>query len=265
LKKSWAGSELISFAKAYAQVASSKAVFAYESVEEFILAAERRIHIHGKRDALVLDAGTVGRLPRMFNEAVDDVACGIDDHGTCFAYVSAAQFVRIKPLLDRVISLTVLPPLPAAPKDSNRKVLAQGFLVEIAMNKAQPRGVVAIFDATQIMPIEKVGLDLDSPAIALINKAINEDTSVEGVKRTTVKRDAFVRHEEWPGLIALLGLSYDALTSLTPETIHDECSRLKLEKERLDAELREEDDAGVVFRRMQAAKEAFADKEKPRA
>jgi hypothetical protein len=253
-KKHWAGSELISFAKAYAQVASSQAVFAYESVDEFILAAERRIPIHGKRDALVLDAGTVGRLPSMFNEAIDAVAGGIDDHGTCFAYVSAAQFVRIKPLLDQVISLTVLPPLPADPKDSNRKALAQGFLVEIAMNKAQPRGVVAIFDATQIMPIEKVGLDLDSPAIALIRKAINEDTSVEGVMRTTVKRDAFVRHEEWPGLIALLSLSYDALTSLTPETIHNELARLELEKKRLDAELLKEDDAGLVFRRIQAAK-----------
>ncbi len=262
LKKHWAGAELISFAKAYAQVASSQAVFAYESVEEFILAAERRIHIHGKRDALVLDAGTVGHLPRMFREAVDAVAGGIDDHGTCFAHVSATQFARIKPLIDQVISLTVLPPLPAAPNESTRKVLAQGFLVEIAMNKAQPRGVVAIFDATQIMPIEKVGLDLDNSAIALISKAINDDTSVEGVMRMTVKREAFVRHDEWPGLIALLGLSYDALTSLTPETIHDEYSRLKLEKERLDAELLKEDDAGQVFRRMQAAKEAHSDKVK---
>lgn len=261
LKKHWAGAELISFAHAYAQVTSGKAVFAYESIEDFILAAERRLHIHGKRDALVLDAGTVGRLPRMFLEAINAVAAGIDDHGICLAYVSATQFTRIKPLLDKVISLTVLPPLPADPKGSNGKMLAQGFLVEVAMNKAQARGVVAIFDATRIVPIEKVGLDLEPPAVAAICKAIIDDTSVEGVTRATVKREAFIRHEEWPGLISLLGLSYDALMSVTPETIHDERNRLEIEKERLKAELLKEDDAGLVFRRMQASQQARGDKE----
>lgn len=262
LKKHWAGSELIPFAKDYAQVGSTKAVLAYESVEEFILAAERRIHFQGKRDALVLDVGTVGRLPRMFSEALDAVSDGIDSHGTCLAYVSAVHFPRIKTLLDKVISVTVLPPLPADPKDSNVKVLSQGFLVEIAMNKAQPRGVVAIFDATRIMPMEKMGLDLDNSAIVAISKAINDDTSVEGVMRATVKREAFVRHEEWPGLISLLGLSYDTLMVATPETIHDERERLEREKELLDKELLKEGDAGLVFRRMQAAKEALADTDK---
>jgi hypothetical protein len=261
LKKNWAGAELRSFAQAYAQVGSPKAVFSYENAEEFILAAERRIHIHGKRDALVLDVGTVGRLPRMLTEAIDAVSDGIDDHGTCLAYVSAAQFGRIKPLMDRVVSLTVLPPLPADPKDSNSKVLAQAFVVEIAMNKTQPRGVVAIFDATQIMPIEKVGHDLDGAAITAISKAINDDTSVAGVHRTTVKREAFVRHEEWPGLISLLGLSYDTLMTSTPETIHDERDRLEREKELLEKELLKEGDAGLVFRRMQAAQAAHADKD----
>ena len=262
LKKHWAGSELIPFAKDYAQAGSSKAVFAYDSVEEFIMAAERRIHIHGKRDALVLDAGTVGRLPRMLSEALGTVSDGIDSHATCLAYVSAAHFPSIKPLLDKVVSVTVLPPLPADPKVSNIKFLAQGFLVEIAMNKTQPRGVAAIFDATRIMPIEKVGLDLDNSAIVAISKAINEDTSVEGVMRTTVKREAFARLQEWPGLISLLGLGYDTLMSVTPETIHDERIRLELEKERLEAELLKEGDASLVFRRIQASKEAYTDKEK---
>lgn len=261
LKKNWAGAELRSFAQAYAQVGSPKAVFSYENAEEFILATERRIHIHGKRDALVLDVGTVGRLPRMLAEAIDAVSDGIDDHGTCLAYVSASQFGRIKPLMDRVVSLTVLPPLPADPRDGNSKALAQAFVVEIAMNKAQSRGVVAIFDATRIMPIEKVGHDLDASAIEAISKAINDDTSVEGVERTTVKREAFVRHEEWPGLISLLGLSYDTLTVATPETIHDERDRLEREKELLDKELLKEGDAGLVFRRMQTAQAAHADKD----
>jgi hypothetical protein len=262
LKKHWAGSELIPFAKDYAQAGSSKAVFAYESVEEFILATERRIHFQGKRDALVLDVGTVGRLPRMFSEALDTVSDGIDNHGTCLAYVSAVHFPRIKLLLDKVISVAVLPPLPADPRDGNNKVLAQAFVVEIAMNKAQSRGVVAIFDATRIMPIEKMGLDLDNSAILAISKAINDDTSIEGVMRTTVKREAFMRHEEWPGLISLLGMSYDTLIVATPETIHDERERLEREKELLDKELLKEGDAGLVFRRMQAAKEAQADTDK---
>ena len=262
LKKHWTGSELLSFATAYAQVGSSKAVFAYDSIEEFILAAERRLHIHGKREALILDVGTVGRLPRMFSEALDAVSGGIDNQGACLAYVSAAQFTRIKPLLDKVISVTLLPPLPADLKDSNSKVMAQGFLVEIAMNKTQPRSMVAIFYATRVMPIERVGLDLDGTSIAAISKAINDDTSVEGVVRTTVKRETFVRLEEWPGLISLLGLGYDTLISATPETIHDERKRLEFEKKRLEAELLKEDDAGLVFRHMQAAKEAHAGKEK---
>jgi hypothetical protein len=261
LKKNWAGAELRSFAQAYAQVGSPQAAFSYENAEEFILATERRIHIHGKRDALVLDVGTVGRLPRMLMEAIDAVSDGIDDHGTCLAYVSAAQFGLIKLLMDRVVSLTVLPPLPADPKDSNSKVLAQAFVVEIAMNKTQPRGVVAIFDATQVMPIEKVGRDLDGAVITAISKAINDDTSVAGVHRTTVKREAFVRHEEWPGLIALLGSSYDTLMTSTPETIHDERRRLECEKELLEKELLKEGDAGMVFRRMQAAQAAHADKD----
>lgn len=248
LKKNWAGAELRSFAQAYAQVGSSQAVFSYENAEEFILATERRIHIHGKRDALVLDVGTVGRLPRMLMEAIDAVSDGIDDHGTCLAYVSAAQFGRIKLLIDRVVSLTVLPPLPADPKGSNSKVLAQAFVVEIAMNKTQPRGVVAIFDATRVMPIEKDGRDLDGAAITAISKAINDDTSVEGVERTTVKRETFVRHEEWPGLISLLGVSYDALMLATPETIHDERKRLNREKDLLEKNLLKEGDAALVMR-----------------
>lgn len=261
LKKNWAGAELRSFAQAYAQVGCSQAVFSYENAEEFIFATERRIHIHGKRDALVLDVGTVGRLPRMLMEAIEAVSDGIDDHGTCLAYVSAAQFGLIKPLMDRVVSLTVLPPLPADPKDSNSKVLAQAFVVEIAMNKTQPRGVVAIFDATRIVPIEKIGHDLDTSAIKAISKAINDDTSVEGVARATVKREAFVRYEEWPGLISLLGLSYDTLTLVTPETIQDERDRLEREKVLLEKELLKEGDAGLVSRRMQAAQAAHADKD----
>jgi hypothetical protein len=253
------GVALLSFAKAYAQVASGQAVFTYESAEEFIMAVEKRRDFQWKRDAVIVDVGTAGSARRLFKEALERIAPGVDDNGVCFAYVANNHFSRIQPLLDRVVSLTILPPLPSDLKNSNNAQLAQGFLVEIAMNKAQARGVVAIFDATRVMPVEKIGLDLGSSAIAMISKAINDDTTVEGVMRTTVKRDAFVRHDEWPGLIALLGLSYDALMSLTPETIHDEWVRLKLEKERLDTELRKEDDAGLVFRRMQAAKAAEGD------
>lgn len=248
LKKSWAGAEALPFAKAYAQVGSPQAVFAYASTEDFILAAERRIHVHGKRDALILDAGTVGRLPRMLTEALAEVSAGIVEQGTCFAYVPAAQFGLIRPLLEKVVSLTVLPPLPANPQNSSSKVLAQAFVVEIAMNKTQPRGVVAIFDATRIAPIEKVGLDLDDAATAAISKAINDDTSVEGVERTTVRRESFIRHEEWPGLISLLGVSYDALMLATPETIHDERKRLNREKDLLEKNLLKEGDAALVMR-----------------
>jgi hypothetical protein len=262
LKKNWAGAELRSFAQAYAQVGSSQAVFSYENAEEFILAAERRMHIHGKRDALILDVGTVGRLPRMLTEATDAVSDGIDEHGTCLAYVSAAQLGLIKPLMDRVISLTVLPPLPADPRDGNNKVLAQAFVVEIAMNKAQSRGVVAIFDATRIVPVDKVGYDLDDRTIMAISKAISDDTSVEGVLRSTVKREDFVRHEVWPGLIALQGSNYDTLMAATPETIHDERDRLEREKELLEKEILKDGDPGLVSRRMQAAKEAQADTDK---
>ena len=116
------------------------------------------------------------------------------------------------------------------------------------MNKTQPRGVVAIFDATRIAPTEKVGLDLDDAAIAAISKAINDDTSVEGVERTTVKRETFVRHEEWPGLISLLGWSYDVLMVATPETIHDERRRLDREKDLLEKNLLKEGDADLVMR-----------------
>lgn len=248
LKKNWAGAEALPFAQAYAQVGSPQAVFAYASIEDFILAAERRIHVHGKRDALILDAGTVGRLPRMLAEALAAVSAGIEDQGTCFAYVPAAQFGLIRTLLGKVVSLTVLPPLPADPKNSSSKVLAQAFVVEIAMNKTQPRDVVAIFDATRITPIDKVGLDLDGAAIAAISKAINDDTSVEGVERTTVKRETFVRHEEWPGLISLLGWGYDVLMVATPETIHDERRRLDREKDLLEKNLLKEGDADLVMR-----------------
>jgi hypothetical protein len=173
--------------------------------------------------------------------------------------VAAEHFSRIQPILDKLISLTVLPPLPTDQKAS-KPFLAQGFLVEIALNKTQPRGVVAIFDATRMVPVEKVGHDLDSPTIAAISKAINDDTSVEGVLRTTIKREAFVRHEEWPGLITLLGSSYDTLMSATPETIHDERKRLDGEKRRLDDQLLKENESGLIFPRMSAANEAQPDK-----
>ncbi len=253
------GSALLSFAKAYAQVASGQAVFIYESADEYIKAVEKRMDFQWKREAVIADAGTAGSARRLFKEALEKISRGVDDHGVCFAYVAFHHFSRIQPLLERIVSLTVLPPLPANPKISNKAFLAQGFLVEIAMNKTQARGMVAIFDATKIVPIEKVGYDLDSAAVQAIGKAIHDDTSVDGVIRTTVKREVFVRHEEWPGLISLLGLSYDMLTSATPETIHDERKRLELEKERLDAELLKDDDAGLVFPRMQAAKAAEND------
>ncbi|MFM8904019.1 MAG: hypothetical protein ACKOIB_02055, partial [Verrucomicrobiota bacterium] len=183
---------------------------------------------------------------------------GIDEQGVCLAYVAADQFPKIRALLDKVISLTVLPPLPANVKVPKAN-LAQGFLVELALNKTQPRGMVAIFDATRMVPVEKVGNDLDDRTIAVISKAINDDTSVEGVSRSTVKREDFVRHEEWPGLIALLGSSYESLMMSTPETIHDERERLERQKDLLEKDLLKDGDAGLVIRRMHASQEAHAE------
>ena len=254
------GAQLLPFAKAYGQVASGLAVFTYESLDAFTKAVDRRADFQWKRGAVIADVGATGSSSRLFKEAMEKISPGVDEQGVCLAYVAADQFRKIQGLLNRVISLTVLPPLPAnvkAPKAN----LAQGFLVELALNKTQPRGMVAIFDATRMVPVEKVGHDLDDRTIAAISKAINDDTSVEGISRSTVKREDFVRHEEWPGLIALLGSSYDALMTSTPETINDERRRLDREKELLEKELLKEGDAGLVFRRMQAAQAAHADKD----
>lgn len=253
------GAQLLPFAKAYGQVASGLAVFTYESLDAFTKAVDKRADFQWKRGAVIADVGATGSSSRLFKEALEKISPGVDEQGVCLAYVAADQFRKIQGLLNKVISLTVLPPLPAnvkAPKAN----LAQGLLVELALNKTQPRGVVAVFDATRTVPVEKVGYDLDDQTIKAISKAINDDTSVEGVSRSTVKREDFVRHEEWPGLIALLGSSYDTLMTSTPETIHDERDRLEREKELLEKELLKEGDAGLVSRRMQAAQAAHADK-----
>ena len=196
----------------------------------------------------------------MFKEALEKISPGIDEQGVCLAYVAADQFRKIQGLLNKVISLTVLPPLPASLK-APKAALAQGFLVELALNNTQPRSVVAIFDATRMVPVEKVGYDLNDQTITAISKAINDDTSVEGVSRFTVKREDFVRHEEWPGLITLLGSSYNTLMTSTPETIHDERLRLDREKRLLDVQLLKEDEFGLIFPRMPAATEAQPDKD----
>jgi hypothetical protein len=253
------GAQLLPFAKAYGQVAGL-AVFTYVSLDAFTKAVDRREDYQWKRGAVIADVGTTGSSRRLFKEALEKISPGIDEQGVCLAYVAAEHFSRIQPILDKVISLTVLPPLPTDQK-ARKPVLAQGFLVEIALNKTQPRGVVAIFDATRMVPVEKVGHDLDSPTIAAISKAINDDTSVEGVLRTTIKREAFIRHEEWPGLITLLGSSYDMLMAATPETIHDERRCLDREKRLLDEQLLKEDESGLIFPRMPAATEAQPDKD----
>jgi len=254
------GAQLLPFAKAYGQVASGLAVFTYESLDAFTKAVDRRADFQWKRGAVVADVGATGSSSRLFKEALEKISPGIDEQGVCLAYVAADQFPKILALLNKVISLTVLPPLPANLK-APKAVLAQGLLVEFALNKTQPRGVVVIFDATRIVPVEKVGHDLDGRAITAISKAINDDTSVEGVLRSTVKREDFVRHEEWPGLIALLGSSYDMLMAATPETIHDERRRLDREKRLLDEQLLKEDESGLIFPRMPAATEAQPDKD----
>ena len=252
------GAQLLPFAKAYGQVAGL-AVFTYVSLDAFTKAVDKREYFQSKRDAVVADVGATGSSSRLFKEALEKISPGIYEQGVCLAYVAPEHFSRIQPMLDKVISLTVLPPLPSNLK-APKAALAQGFLVELALNNTQPRSVVAIFDATRIVPVEKVGYDLDDRTIAAISKAINDDTSVEGVLRTTIKREAFVRHEEWPGLIALLGSSYDALMTATPETIHDERRRLDGEKRRLDDQLLKEDESGLIFPRMSAANEAQPDK-----
>ena len=254
------GAKLLPFAKAYGEVASGQVVFTYESLDAFTKAVDKREDFQWKRGAVIADVAATGSSSRLFKEALEKVSPGIEDQGVCLAYVAADQFHQIKALLNKVVSLTVLPPMPKslkAPKDG----MAQGFLVELALNKTQPRGVVVIFDATRIVPTDKVGYDLDASAISAISKAINEDTSVDGVERTTVKREAFVRNEEWPGLIALLGSSYDTLMTSTPETIHDERLRLDREKRLLDDQLLKEDETGLIFPRMPAATEAQPDKD----
>jgi len=255
------GAQLLPFAKAYGQVSSGQAVFTFESLDAFTKAVDRRDNYQWKRGAVVADVGATGSASRLFKEALEKISPGIDEQGVCLAYVAADQFRKIQGLLSKVISLTVLPPLPTNLKES-KAALAQGFLVEFALNKTQPRGVVAIFDATRIVPVEKVGYDLDDRTIMAISKAISDDTSVEGVLRSTVKREDFVRHEVWPGLIALQGSSYDTLMAATPETIHDERDRLEREKELLEKEILKDGDPGLVSRRMQAAKEAQADTDK---
>ena len=254
------GAQLLPFAKAYGQVASGLAVFTYESLEAFTKAVDKREDYQWKRGAVIADVGATGSSSRLFKEALEKISPGIDEQGVCLAYVAADQFPKILALLNKVISLTVLPPLPASLK-APKAVLAQGLLVELALNKTQPRGVVVIFDATRMVPVEKVGHDLDDRTITAISKAINDDTSVEGVSRSTVKREDFVLHQEWPGLIALLGSSYDMLMSATPETIHDERRRLDREKRLLDEQLLKEDESGLIFPRMPAATEAQPDKD----
>lgn len=254
------GAQLLPFAKAYGEVASGKAHFAYESLDAFTTAVDRRADFQWKRGAVIADVGATGSSSRLFKEALEKISLGIDEQGVCLAYVAADQFPKIRALLNKVISLTVLPPLPANLK-ATKAALGQGFLVELALNKTQPRGVVAIFDATRTVPVEKVGNDLDVQTITAISKAINDDTSVEGVSRFTVKREDFVRHEEWPGLIALLGSKYDMIMMATPETIHDERDRLEREKELLEKELLKEGDSGLVSRRMHVAQSADADKD----
>lgn len=254
------GAQLLPFAKAYGEVASGQAVFIYESLDAFTKAVDRRADFQWKRGAVIADVGATGSSSRLFKEALEKISPGIDEQGVCLAYVAADQFPKIRALLNKVISLTVLPPLPASLK-ATKAALAQGFLVELALNKTQLRGVVAIFDSTRMVPVEKVGYDLNDQTIKAISKAINDDTSVEGVSRSTVKREDFVRHEEWPGLIALLGSSYDTLMTSTPETIHDERLRLDREKRRLDDQLLKEDEFGLIFPRMPAATEAKPDKD----
>ena len=253
------GAQLLPFAKAYGEVASGQAVFTYESLDVFTKAVDKKEDFQWKRGAVIADVGATGSSSRLFKEALEKISPGIDEQGVCLAYVAADQFRKIQGLLNKVISLTVLPPLPASLK-APKAALAQGFLVEIALNKSQLRGVVAIFDATRMVPVEKVGYDLDDQIIKAISKAINDDTSVEGVSRSTVKRDDFVSHEEWPGLIALLGSSYDTLMTSTPETIHDERDRIEREKDFLEKEILKEGDARLVSRRMQVAQVAPADK-----
>lgn len=252
------GTVLLPFAKAYGQSASGRAVFAYETLEKFTKAADRSEDYQGKRNAVIVDVGTTGSMPRMFKEALDKASKAIAEDGVCLAFVAADHFARIKPMLDKVISLTVLPPLPANLKAS-RSTLAQAFLVEFALNKTQPRSVISIFDATRIVPLEKAGRDLSSEDIAAISRAINDDTDADGIKRYTIKRTDFTRLEEWPGLFALLGLNYDALLAATPETIHDERRRLDHEKKVLEDRLAKEGEVGFVFSNHQVSRANEAD------
>jgi hypothetical protein len=254
------GAKLLPFAKAYGEVASGQAVFTYESLDAFTKAVDKREDFQWKRGAVIADVAATGSSSRLFKDALEKVSPGIEDQGVCLAYVAADQFPKIRALLSKVISLTVLPPMPTSLKAAKAD-MAQGFLVELALNKTQPRGVVVIFDATRMVPVEKIGHDLDDRTITAISKAINDDTSVEGVLRSTVKREDFVRHEEWPGLIALLGSSYDMLMAATPETIHDERRRLDREKRLLDEQLLKEDESGLIVPRMPSATAAQHDKD----
>jgi hypothetical protein len=250
------GGVLLPFAKAYAEAVLNKQVLTCESAEDFLVAAHRRRDFQGRRDAIVLNAGMLNHPPRSFNETLDKISPGIERNGVCLAFVPADRLAWITGLLDRILSYTVLPPLPKNPREPKKHGLSQGFIVEIAMNGLVPRTVVPIFDATGIVSLDQVGADLNPQAITTIAKAINDDTSVPGVDRFTVKREVFVKMKEWPGLIALRGISYDHLKTVTVETLHDERARLIREKSELEKELESQDDAGLVFRRIKEASDA---------
>jgi hypothetical protein len=233
--------EVLPFVKAHVETYAAQAVFVAVSVEDYLAAVRERRNFLTPCDAIVADVGRIG-FPK-FKDLLASLAPGLGSSASCIAYVSANQFSRIIPLLDGVVSLTVLPPLPEYTRAPDSNKLTQGFVVEIVIN-SQPSRMVTVFDATNAVPVSQVGLDLPEEVVARIAKALNEDVSAEGVERITVSREKFSAFKAWPGLIALKGTSYDHLTSATLETIEDEIRRLDDERKQLQESLASDDKFG---------------------
>jgi hypothetical protein len=234
-------SEVLPFVKAHVETYAAQAVFVADSVEDYLAAVNERRNFLTPCDAMVADLGRIG-FPR-FKDLLASLAPGLGPNASCIAYVLANQFSRIIPLLDRVVSLTVLPPLPEYTRAPDSNKMMQGFIVEILIN-SQPSRMVTVFDATNAVPVSQVGRDLSEEVVARIAKALNEDVSAEGVERITVSREKFSALKAWPGLIALRGTSYDHLTSATLETIEDEIRRLDDERKQLQESLARDDKFG---------------------
>jgi hypothetical protein len=236
--------DLTSFAKAYVQLFSARTIPVSGDIEGFIKVARSSAEFMPTYKAVIADAGHIGH--HKFTEVLKKIAPALAENATCLAYVPPGSFDRIVPMLNKLISVTVLPPLPANTNEPVTGKLVQGLVVEIAIN-GQPGRMVTIFDATNAVPDQKVGLDLSEELVAEVAKALNEEVPADGVERFTVSREKFATFKSWPGLFTLKGISsYDHLASMTLESIEDEMARLKNEREQLQDSMARDDKFGWI-------------------